>query len=332
MPRAVIADAFGPPESYRLEEHDPGRPGPGEVRVAIKVAGISYVDVLTAMGQYQFKPPLPFIPGSEYAGVVEAVGANVGGGATHLAVGDRVFGSAMGGIFAEAGVFRADNVSKVPDGLTLEAAAVLPVNYQTAWHALVDRARARPGESLLVLGAAGGTGFAAVQVGKHLGLRVIASASSDEKRQAALDGGADAVVRTGAADWRDQVSAANGGKPIDIVFDPVGGDATELAFRTLGYDGRHLVIGFPAGIPALKTNLPLLKCASLIGVQMLGHARNRPEQAAANRQTVMELAGRGIFRPAIAARHPIEDYARAMHEAFSGQAAGRVVLVMDGTA
>lgn len=327
MPRAVIADAFGPPESYRLEEHDPGQPGPDEVRVAIKVAGISYVDVLTAMGQYQFKPPLPFIPGSEYAGVVEVLGEGV----SHLAVGDRVFGSAMGGIFAEAGVFRADNVSKVPEGLALDAAAVFPVNYQTAWHALVDRARARPGESLLVLGAAGGTGFAAVQVGKHLGLRVIASASSDEKRQAALAGGADAVVQTGAADWRDQVSAANGGKPIDIVFDPVGGDATELAFRTLGYDGRHLVIGFPAGIAALKTNLPLLKCASLIGVQMLGHSRNRPEQAAANRHTVMELAGKGIFRPAIASRYPIEDYARAMHEAFSGKAAGRVVLVMDGS-
>lgn len=325
-PRAVIGHAFGPPESYVLEEHDPGQPGPGEVRVAIKVAGISYVDVLTAMGQYQFKPPLPFIPGSEYAGVVEALGEGV----TSLAVGDRVFGSSMGGIFAEAGIFKADNVGKVPEGLTLEAAAVFPVNYQTAWHALVDRGRAQKGESLLVLGAAGGTGYAAVEVGKYLGLRVIASASSAEKRQAALAGGADAVVETGAADWRDQVTAANGGKPIDIVFDPVGGDATDLAFRTLGYDGRHLVIGFPAGIAALKTNLPLLKCASLVGVQVRGHALGRPEEAAANRAKVMELAGKGIFHPAIAARYPLEDYARAMNEAFSGKAAGRVVLVMDG--
>ncbi|MDE2597629.1 MAG: NADPH:quinone oxidoreductase family protein [Sphingomonadales bacterium] len=325
MPRAVIAHEFGPPETYRLEEYDPGAPGPGQVRVAIKAAGISFVDVLTARGEYQFKPPLPFIPGSEYAGIVEAVGEGV----THLQPGDRVFGSSLGGTFAEAGLFRADNVSKVPAGMDLAAAAVFPVNYQTAWHALVDRARARAGETLLVLGAAGGTGYAAVEVGKHLGLRVIASASSPEKRAAALAGGADAVVETGASDWRDQVKAANGGKDIDIVFDPVGGDATDLAFRTLGYDGRHLVIGFPAGLTALKTNLPLLKCASLVGVQMRGHALNRPDEAAANQKLVAALAGEGKFHPAIAARYLIEDYARAMTEAFSGKLAGRVVLVMD---
>ena len=325
MPRAVIGHAFGDPETYRLEEFDPGLPAAGEIRVAIKATGISFVDVLTAMGQYQYKPPLPFIPGSEYAGVVEALGKGVDG----LAIGDRVFGSSLGGTFAEAGLFKAANVSKVPDAMPLEAAAVFPVNYQTAWHALVDRARARPGETLLVLGAAGGTGFAAIEVGKHLGLRVIASASSAEKRAAALAGGADACVETGAADWRDQVKAANDGRDIDIVFDSVGGDATELAFRTLGDDGRHLVIGFPAGIPAIKTNLPLLKCASLIGVQMRGHALNRPGDAAANRRTVMEIAAQGVFKPSIAARYAIEDYAAAMNDAFSGKRAGRVVMVMD---
>lgn len=324
MPRAIIGHEFGPPESYRLEEHDPGAPGPGQLRVAIKAAGISYVDVLTAMGQYQFKPPLPYVPGSEYAGVVEAIGEGVSG----FAVGDRVFGSSLGNTFAEAGLFTATNVSKIPGGMDFAEAAVFPVNYQTAWHALVDRGRARAGETLLVLGAAGGTGFAAIQVAKYLGLRVIASASSAEKRAAALAGGADAVVETGAADWRDQVKAANGGKDIDLVFDPVGGDATELAFRTLGYDGRHLVIGFTAGIAALKTNLPLLKCASLVGVQMRGHAINRPEEAAANRRKVMELAGEGHFRPAIAARYPLEDYVRAMSEAFAGKTAGRIVLEM----
>ncbi len=325
MPRAIIGHQFGPPESYALEEYDPGAPGAGQIRVAIKAAGISFVDVLTARGEYQFKPPLPFIPGSEYAGVVEALGEGV----SNFALGDRVFGSGMGGIFAEAGLFNASNVSRIPDGMEFAEAAVFPVNYQTAWHALVDRAQAKPGETLLVLGAAGGTGYAAVEVGKHLGLRVIASASSAEKRSAAVAGGADATVETGAADWRDQVKAANGGKEIDIVFDPVGGDATELAFRTLGYGGRHMVIGFPAGIAALKTNLPLLKCASLIGVQMRGHAISRPEEAAANRIKVMELAGLGKFHPAIAARYPMADYARAMNEAFSGKAAGRIVLEME---
>ena len=325
MTRAVVASAFGPPDSYRLADHDPGPPGPGEVRVAIKAAGVSYVDVLTAMGDYQFKPPLPFIPGSEYAGVVEQLGQGV----TTLSPGDRVFGSSMGGTFAEANLFKAANVNRMPAAMGFDEAAVFLVNYITAYHALADRARARPGETLLVLGAAGGTGFAAVQVGKHLGLKVIASASSDAKRAVALAGGADAVVQTGADDWRGQVSAANDGKPMDIVFDPVGGPATEPAFRTLGYDGRHLVVGFPAGIPALKTNLPLLKCASLIGVQMRGQALERPAKAKATRDLVMALAEAGSFHPAIAKHYPIEQFAVAMNEAFAGSAAGRIVLTMD---
>lgn len=324
MPRAVIADQFGPPESYQLREFDPGPPGPGQVRVAIKVAGISYVDVLTAMGKYQFLPPLPFIPGSEYAGVVEALGEGV----TSHAVGDRVNGSGMGGIFAEVNNFPAANVHKVPDGLSMEAAAIYPVNYLTAVHALVDRGRARAGETLLVLGAAGGTGYAAIQVGKYLGLRVIASASSADKQAAALAGGADAVVTTGANDWREQVKAANGGKPVDLVFDPVGGDATDLAFRTLGYDGRHLVIGFPAGIAALKTNLPLLKSASLVGVQVRGTGIDRPELLDACRVTVANMVAKGLVSPAIARRYALEDFAPAMNEAFAGKAAGRIVLVM----
>lgn len=324
MPRAVTGGAFGPPQSYRLVDHDPCRPGPGEVRIAIKAAGVSYVDVLTAMGEYQFKPPLPFIPGSEYAGVVEALGEGV----DRLAIGDRVFGSGMGGIFAEAGLFRAANVTRVPEAMSFEEAAVFPVNYPTAYHALTDRARARPGETLLVLGAAGGTGFAAVQVGKHLGLRVIASASSEAKRALAIAGGADTVVETGVADWRAQVAAANDGNAVDIVFDPVGGPATELAFRTLGYDGRHLVVGFPAGIPALRTNLALLKSASLVGVQMRGQALERPEEAQVTRRTAIALAERGVFHPAIARRYPIEQYAIAMDEAFAGKLAGRIVLTM----
>ncbi len=324
MPRAVVGTEFGPAQNYRLIDLDPGPPKPGDVRVAIKVAGISYVDVLTAHGEYQFKPALPFIPGSEYAGIVEAVGEGV----SRFAVGDRVFGSSMGGILAEAGNFGAANVNHVPDTMPMETAAIFAVNYLTAWHALVDRARARRGEILLVLGAAGGTGFAAVQVGKYLGMRVIASASSAEKRSAALAGGADTAVVTGAEDWRDQVQAAAGDKPVDIVFDPVGGDATTLAFRTLGYDGRHLVVGFPAGIAALKTNLPLLKSASLIGVHLRHAGIERPDLIAASRAAVLEMAQQGAVSPAIAARYPIEDYARAMAEAFAGKAAGRIVLVM----
>jgi len=325
MPRAVIADEFGPPESYELRERDPGPPKAGEVRVAIKFAGISYVDVLTAMGKYQFKPPLPYIPGSEASGIIEALGEGVEG----LSVGDRAMVGGMGGQFAEANNFAATSVTPVPDGMSLETASVFSVNYGTAHHALVDRGRAKKGESLLVLGAAGGTGFAAVQIGKHLGLHVIASASSEAKRAAALAGGADAVVETGAEDWRDQVKAANNGKPIDLIFDPVGGDMTELAFRNLGYDGRHLVIGFTAGIAKLPTNLPLLKCASLVGVQMLGQSINRPAEAEANRRATLAIGATGVLQPAIAARYPITEYVEAMNEAFSGKAAGRVLLAME---
>ncbi len=267
----------------------------------------------------------PSFPGSEFAGVVEALGEGV----TTFAIGDRVNGSGMGGIFAEANNFAAGNVSKIADSMDLETAAVFPVNYLTAWHALVDRGRAQSGETLLVLGAAGGTGFAAIQVGKHLGLRVIASASSEGKRAVALAGGADAAVETGAPDWRDQVKAANHGQPIDLVFDGVGGDATELAFRTLGYDGRHLVIGFPAGIAALKTNLPLLKCASLVGVQVRGAGIERPETMAQDRLAVQEMVRAGVVRPAIAKRYALADYAEAMNAAYGGKEAGRIVLVME---
>ena len=325
MSRAVIADQFGPPGSYQLRAYDPGPPGPGEVRVAIKAAGISYVDVLTAMGKYQFQPPLPFIPGSEYAGVVEAVGEGV----TGFAAGDRVNGSGMGGMFAEANNFDAASVNTVAEGMDLETAAIFPVNYLTAWHALADRGRAQRGETLLVLGAAGGTGFAAIQVGKYLGLRVIASASSAEKRAAALAGGADATVETGAQDWRDQVKTANGGAPIDLVFDGVGGDATELAFRTLGYDGRHLVVGFPAGMASLKTNLALIKRASLVGVDVRGAGIERPETMLRAREAVQEMVRAGVVRPAIARRYPLGDYAEAMNAAYGGKEAGRVVMLMD---
>ena len=179
------------------------------------------------------------------------------------------------------------------------------------------------------MGAAGGTGFAAIQVGKYLGLRDIASASSEAKRAAALAGGADAAVETGAADWRDQVNAANNGKGIDLVFDPVGGDATEMAFRTLGYDGRHLVVGFPAGLTTLRTNLALVKRASLVGVEMRGGGIERPEMMERSRAAVQQMAREGLVRPAVAKRFRLEDYAEAMHAAFSGKEAGRVLLVMD---
>ncbi|MCB2049202.1 MAG: NADPH:quinone oxidoreductase family protein [Novosphingobium sp.] len=326
MPKAVLVRAFGEPETFALEEFDPGQPGPGEVRVAIKVAGVSFVDVLATTGKYQHVPTLPYIPGSEGAGIVECVGEGV----SDFAPGDRVlFSSSGGGLFATANVFPASRVSKVPEGVSLETAAVIIANYNTALYALIDRARARPGETMLVVGAAGGTGIAAIQVGKHLGLRVIASASSEEKRQAALAAGADVAVETGAADWRDQVRAANGGRPVDIVFDPVGGELSQLALRTLDYDGRHLVIGFTAGIPAIPTNLALLKSVSIVGVHLGDTMKRWPEKAGELREKVLKLAAQGVIAPTIAERYPLRDFVAAMNSARAGKAAGRIVIEMD---
>jgi NADPH:quinone reductase len=325
LPRGVIADCFGPPEAYELREA-PGRAlNPGQVRVAIKAAGISYVDVLTAEGRYQVKPPLPFIPGSEAAGVVCEIGSEVSG----LAVGDRVSASGWGGLFAEEAVLPARGVRNIPDALSFAEAAVFPVSYATAWHALVDRGMLQVGETLLVLGAGGATGYAAVQIGKHLGARVIASASSDAKRALALAGGADAVVDARAENWRDQVKVANGGKGIDVVFDPVGGEATDPAFRSLGWNGRHLVVGFPGGIAALRTNLPLLKGASLVGVDIRQFGDFEPDKADTNRAETFRLAAEGILRPHIAQTYALEQFREAMTAAAEGKQAGRIVLLMD---
>ena len=324
LPRAVRADELGPPENYALVDHDPGPPLPTQVSISIRAAGISFVDVLTAGGGYQVKPPVPFIPGSECAGVVTAVGAEVSG----LAIGDKVVASGWGGMFADATNLPARTVRKMPEALSFAEAAVFPVSYATAWHALVDRGSLKAGETLLVLGAGGATGYAAVQIGRHLGARVIGSASSEEKRALATTGGADAVIDARGDDWREQVKAANGGKGVDVVFDPVGGEATDPAFRSLAWNGRHLVIGFPGGIAALKTNLPLLKGASLIGVDIRQFGIFEPEKSESNRDRVFALAGEGTLRPAVARAYPLEEFRAAMTDAAAGRSAGRIVLVM----
>jgi NADPH2:quinone reductase len=323
--RAVMTDELGPPDAYNLVDHDPGPPSPTQVSISIRAAGISFVDVLTASGGYQVRPPVPFIPGSECAGIVAAVGAEV----TGLAVGDRVVGSGWGGLFADVANLPARTVRKMPDALSFEEAAVFPVSYATAWHALVDRGRLQAGETLLVLGAGGATGYAAVQIGKHLGARVIGSASSENKRALAMAGGADAVIDARGDDWREQVKAANGGKGVDVVFDPVGGEATDPAFRSLAWNGRHLVIGFPGGIAALRTNLPLLKGASLIGVDVRQFGIFEPEKSEANRDTVFALAAGGKLRPAIARTYKLEEFRAAMEDAAAGKSAGRIVLTTD---
>lgn len=322
-PRAVIADALGPVENYSLRPHDPGPPGRTEVRIAIKATGVSFVDVLVSEGRYQARPQLPFIPGSECAGVVEAVGEEVAG----FSVGQKVIATGWCGLFAEVANAPAATVWPMPQSLPFEEAAVLAVSYMTAWHALIDRGQLKAGETLLVLGAGGATGLAAVRIGAFLGAKVIASASSEAKRAAALMSGAQAAVDARAEAWREDVKGANGGRPIDVVFDPVGGDATERAFRTLGWKGRHLVVGFPAGIAALPTSLSLLKSASLVGVSLAEFARMEPELARANHARVLALAADGVLKPVVARTYRLDQFALAMSDAAKGDSAGRIVLV-----
>lgn len=321
-PRAVIADALGPIETYSLRPYDPGPPGPTDVRIRVKAAGVSFVDVLVAEGRYQARPPVPFIPGSECAGVVEAVGDKV----DHISVGEAVVATGWSGMFADIVNAPAQSVWPAPARLSAETAAVVAVSYMTAWHALLDRGRLAAGETLLVLGAGGATGFAAVQIGAWLGAQVIASASSDAKRASARSGGAHAAVDSGSPGWAEAVKAASGGKGVDVVFDPVGGEATERAFRRLGWNGRHLVVGFPAGVTALPTNLPLLKSASLVGVNLADLAVRAPELARANQARVLGLAAEGVFKPVVAKTYPLDQFALAMADAARGDRAGRIVL------
>ena len=325
MTRAVVAHALGAPSSFAVETIDVGAPVAGAVTVEIHAAGVSFVDVLIAAGEYQLKPPVPFTPGSEFSGIVTAVGEGV----DRLRIGDRVLGSALGSAFGEAAVVSANGVLPIPDTMDFHEAAVFRVSYATAYHALVQRGRLQAGETVLVLGAGGAVGYAAVQVAKALGARVIGSASSEAKRALATAGGADAVVESASPTWRDEVKAANDGRGVDVVIDPVGGDATERAFRALAWDGRHLVIGFAAGaIAKLPANLTLLKGAALIGVDIRQFGIFQPDVASANLMALFELYRQGLLHPPIARRFRLDDFAAAMDAARSGSSAGRIILTM----
>ncbi|MEP7222410.1 MAG: NADPH:quinone oxidoreductase family protein [Novosphingobium sp.] len=321
--RSITVHELGPPETFTIESTDAPLPGPNEVRLASAFAGISFVDVLVAAGRYQIKPPVPYVPGSEVAGVIDAVGANV----SETRIGERVCTLTEGGAFAERIIVPAAEAWHVPDDMPLENAAVFLASYSTSYYALVNRAQVKAGETVLVLGAGGAVGMAAVQIAKALGASVIASASTRDKRNLALASGADSAVDSHAPDWRNLVKQANGGRPVDVVYDPVSGDATEPAFRSLGWGGRYLVIGFASGtIAKLPVNLPLLKGAALVGVdyrQALSHDSFLKEHLA---EALFAMWSTGALSPKIAQIFAFEDFAAAMKLAASGQSAGRVLL------
>lgn len=320
--KAVRTDDLSSIDTYRIVELDIPAPGPGEVRVKIAACGVGYVDALVALGRYQVKPPLPHIPGGEVAGVVDALGADV----TGLSVGDRVLAQVRGG-FADYAVTPTHAVQAIPDRLHFNKAAGFHINYVTALHGLRDRGQLKSGETLLVIGAAGGVGLAAVQVGRLLGARVIAVASSAEKRALALRCGADIALDREPEGWRDRLKAAAPGG-IDVVFDPVSGPLLQPAFRSLNWRGRYLVIGFTSGtIPALPVNLPLLKGAALIGVDYRQFsAVFEHDQARADLAELLGWVAAGKLDPPVGRAFAFDEYREALTYALSGAGVAKTIL------
>ena len=295
-----------------------------EVRIAIRAASLNFPDILIVQNKYQMKPPLPFVPGSEYAGVVEAVGDGV----KHLKLGDAVAAFGGTGGFGTHAVVKAALAMPLPPGFAFDDASAFVLTYATTYHALLDRAALKAGETVLVLGAAGGVGTAAIQIAKAVGARVIAAASSDEKCALCKSLGADATINYSTANLRDEIKALTAGKGPDVVYDPVGGDLADPVFRSIAWRGRYLVVGFAqGGIPALPWNLALLKGASIVGVFWGEFARREPK---ANAHALTELAqwyAAGKVKPVIDQRLPMSELKAAFAHMASRKVLGKVVMV-----
>jgi NADPH:quinone reductase len=323
--RALLCKAFGPPESLVLEEVDDPQPADGQVVVDVHACAINFPDVLIIQNLYQFKPPLPFSPGGEVAGVVSAIGRGV----TGLAVGDRVFASTGAGGLAEKVAVGAAAVIPVPKGIDLVHASAFLYAYGTSHHALKDRALLRPSETLLVLGAAGGVGLAAVELGALMGATVIAAASSEDKLALCRAHGAAMTVNYAGEDLKARVRELTGGAGADVVYDAVGGSYSEPALRSTAWEGRFLVVGFAAGdIPKIPLNLPLLKGCSVVGVFWGAFVAREPERHRAN---VAELVGwwqEGKLRPHVSSTYPLERAGEAIRELADRKAKGKIVVTI----
>jgi NADPH2:quinone reductase len=321
--KAVVCKQFGPPESLLLEELPSPRPGAGEVVISVHAASVNFPDVLIIQNKYQFKPPLPFSPGSELAGVVKEVGPEV----RNVRPGDRVMAFTTYGAFAEEVKTEATRLVPMAASMDFVTGAAFLLTYGTSEHALHDRAALKPGETLLVLGAAGGVGLAAIEIGKALGARVIACASSAEKLAVCRSHGADETLNYAAEDLRERVKALTDGRGVDVVYDAVGGPYSEPAFRSLAWRGRHLVVGFAAGeIPKLPLNLALLKGASLVGVFWGDFARREPRALAESLAQLARWYGEGKLQPHVSQTLPLGEAPQAIRLLASRQAKGKVVV------
>jgi NADPH2:quinone reductase len=322
--RALLCKEHGPPSTLVVEEvADPVAEGSDAV-VRVHAAGVNFPDALIIQNKYQFKPPLPFSPGGECAGVIEAVGPKV----RHLAPGMRVIAFTGHGAFAEKVRCDARAMVPIPDELDFVTASAFVMTHGTTIHALADRATLRPGETLLVLGASGGVGLAAIEIGKALGARVIAAASSAEKLGVCREHGADELIDYEREDLRERIKALTGGEGADVVYDPVGGRFTEPALRSTAWRGRYLVIGFAAGdIPSLPANLVLLKGASLVGVFWGDFARREPGKLMEDLRTLFAWLREGTIRPRITGTYPLERGAEAITALLERRVSGKLVIV-----
>lgn len=325
--KALLSEAPGAPDTLVLRDIAEPVPGRGQVRIAVRYCGINYPDVLVIEDKYQFKPPRPFAPGSEMSGVIDAVGEGV----TEFKVGDAVIAAATSGGLAEKAVTAASACVSMPEGMPFDAAAGLIFTYGTSYHALVNRGELRAGETLLVLGAAGGVGLAAVEIGKAIGARVVAAVSSESKAAAAREHGADVTViypregidsRALAAQFKE----ASGPKGADVIYDPVGGDYAEPALRTAAWKGRYLVIGFPAGIPKIPLNLTLLKGCDIRGVFWGAFRQQEPAQDAANMRALLDLYRAGKINPKISAILPLPQGGEAIKKLLQREAVGKILV------
>jgi NADPH2:quinone reductase len=324
MPKAVVCRELGPPEKLRLETFPSAPLASGQVRVAIRAAGINFPDILMAAGEYQLKPDLPFTPGMEAAGDVIEVDAGV----SKVAVGDRVIIKLRHGGYAEEAVVTSAQLTPLPPNFDYAEGATFLAAHGTAHHALIDRGRLQPGEVLLVHGAGGGVGLAAVEVGKLIGATVIAAASSEEKLAVAQARGADHLVLYPREPFRDAVKRITDGRGVDVVYDPVGGEFFENSLRCIAWGARLLVIGFTGGIGLARTNLLLIKGASVLGVRAGEAARKNPALGEVRVRQLLAWAEAGKVRPNISHRLPLADYARAMRLLIDRKAIGRVALMM----
>ncbi len=325
--RAVLCTEYGSHENLTVAEVEDPVPAAGQVLVEVHAASLNFPDLLVIQGLYQFKPEPPFVPGAETAGVIAALGDGVDG----LTVGQKVATVGVAGGFAELRVVDADSVIPLPEDAELQLAAATTMTYATSYHALVQRAHLVPGETLLVLGAAGGVGSAAVEIGKALGATVIAAASTDVKLAFCRDIGADHTINYTTEDLRTRVKELTGGLGADVIYDPVGGDLTESAFRAIAWEGRHLVLGFTAGeIPRLPMNLPLLKGASVVGVFWGSFTAREPELAEANLAAVASMIADGTLRPRITEVFTVDEIVDAYDLLVTRTAMGKIVISVDG--